>query len=151
MTDYKFQTDKFALSEKSVHYLRGPFNYDTVDYMLIDEFIVDKGAQINNWPIALIIGVSLIISPLMLFLYATKSGESHNIGMSVELGILPFLFGISATYQALRRGHVLIIKYNGKTVRLPFQSLKKTKQIDPLIDFLRTNKQTRSKTTVSTH
>ena len=128
--DYKFQTEKFALSNNSVHYLRGNFNYETVDYLLIDEFIIEKGPQINNWPIALIIGLCLIIGPSYLFAFSIFSGETHNIGMSVELSVLPFLFGLVATFQALKRGYVLKLKYNYKTVRLPIQQLQKKKQFD---------------------
>jgi hypothetical protein len=148
MSEYKFWTDKFALSEKSVHYLRGRFNYETVDYLLIDQLIIDKGPQIRNWPIALLIGLVFIIAPFGLFLFSIMKGETHNIAMSIELGILPFIFGFAATYQSVKRGYILKLKYNHKTISLPIQQLKKTQQINSLIQFLMANKLTRSKLTI---
>jgi len=149
MTEYLFVTDKFGLSEKCVHFLRGGYNYETLDFILIDSIVIDKGPQIKNWCLALIIGLTFVIASVYVIVLSFVKHEIHLTGIGIELAILPIFLGGYAIYQSTKRDYIFKISYNNKTISLPIEQLKRKGEIGKLIKYLTTNILTKSKVTIT--
>ena len=60
MSDYKYRTDEFGLSETGVHLLRNNYNYKTINYEDITLLEIKHGKLFSNWLVVLLIGAGLI-------------------------------------------------------------------------------------------
>lgn len=54
---YYFETDQLGISETGIHLLRNRFNYETIEYSSIQEIRIEKGKQIKNWLLVLLLGI----------------------------------------------------------------------------------------------
>ncbi|MFL9481578.1 hypothetical protein ACI6Q2_02295 [Chitinophagaceae bacterium LWZ2-11] len=150
MTDYKFETDQFGLSDTKIHLLRSRFNYDNIELSTVDKIIIDKGRQVNNWFLLLMVGLLLFTFGLftaskVIYEYFFANNFTRFYVEQFVLPVLPFLTGAFCLYFSFKIGPVLTIKFNDKTKRLPIGQLKSQAKIDKLVDFLQTNDLTRNK------
>ena len=143
MSLYKFETERFGLSDTGLHLLRGRYNYKTIAYAELDEIVLDKGHQVNNWFLSLIIGLALVAGSLFLACSAFLKHEWHAAYMGIVLTTLPVFLGAYIIYFSLKIGFVLKIRINEKVSSFPIEQLKKQSQIGELVKYLEQNNLTR--------
>ncbi len=153
MNLYKFETDEFGLSGSGIHLLRSRFNYETIDLAVIDNIIIEKGRQVNNW-------IGLLVFGLVLFAFGSYMGIriiyeyffAYNFTRfyieQFVLPVLPLCIGIFSIYISIKRGPVILITAKNKRKRFSIGQLKRKSQIDDLITFLKENELTKNKLNV---
>lgn len=141
MSKYQFETDQLGVSETGFHLLRNRFNYETILFSEADEIRIEKGKQIKNWALVLIIGISLLglglfmgIKVVYEFFFADNF--HHFYIEQFALPVLPITIGIYSIYSSLKSGFVLIIVREGKNKILPLEDLNKNSKTDELKIFL---------------
>lgn len=150
MTDYKFETDLFGLSDSKIHLLRNRFNYENIELSIVDKIVITNGRQVNNWFILLISGLFLMAFGLftatkVIYEYFFANNFIHFYIEQFVIPVIPISLGSLCIYFSLKIGPVMTITYNNKTKRLPISELKKSNQLDKIIEFLQTNTMTRNK------
>lgn len=141
MSKYQFETDQLGVSETGFHLLRNRFNYETILFSEADEIRIEKGKQIKNWALVLIIGISLLglglfmgIKVVYEFFFADNFHDFYI--EQFALPVLPITLGIYSIYSSLKSGFVLIIVREGKNKNLPLEDLNKNSKMDELKIFL---------------
>lgn len=151
MTDYKFETDQFGLSDSKIHLLRNRFNYENIELSAVTRIMIVKGRQVNNWFLLLVAG--LLLSAFGIFTAGKVIYEyffaSNFINFYIEqfmIPVLPLLTGIFCLYFSFKTGPVLTVEVNNKTKRLRIGQLEKIPgEIDNLIRFIQANPLTKNK------
>lgn len=149
--EFLFQTTEFAMSEYSFHFLRNRFNYKTIDSAEISEVILERGRQVNNWLIILLVGIGLVTISLYyslkLFYYMTDDSSSGPIFIeSFVIPVIPMFLGIYSLYISLKTGARLKVIFNdNKSKHFPLAKEKKDGKIDSLIQTLKSSTSFHSK------
>ncbi|NOS92617.1 MAG: hypothetical protein HOP30_11885 [Cyclobacteriaceae bacterium] len=141
MTDYLLETREFGLSDKGIHLLRSRFNYQTIDYNDIDELVIEKGKELNNWALLLVIGLGLL---LFSFWYSFRlfgildSGEVRVIYIEeIIVPVIPFLAGLYFTYSSTRNATIMKVKTKDTWLKkLSLADIEKDKNMDKLKSIL---------------
>jgi uncharacterized membrane-anchored protein len=60
MTIYYLKTQEFGISSDGIHLLRSGFNYKTIAFSEIMKIKIEKGKELHNWWLVLILGASLV-------------------------------------------------------------------------------------------
>jgi hypothetical protein len=152
--EYKFETDQFGISDSGIHLLRSRYNYETKTFGEIDRIILDRGRQINNWLIVLVIGAIFLTASLyaeVKVLYEYFIGDTYKIFYYEQflLPLIPFAIGVISVYYSLKIGFVLKIEIRGKLKSCPIEQLKRKGEIGKLIKYLSGNNLTKNKLTVN--
>src|SRR6476620_9493035 len=98
MTDYKFETDQFGLSDTKIHLLRSRFNYGNIELSTVDKIIIDKGRQVNNWFLLLLVGLLLFTFGMftaskVIYEYFFANNFTRFYIEQFVLPVLPLLIG----------------------------------------------------------
>lgn len=154
MTSYKLETDQFGLSETGLHLLRSRFNYETIEYSSMDQITIDRGRQVANWLIVLIVGLVLFCLGgyiLIKVIYEYFFADNYHLFYVEQfiLPVIPLMLGAFSIYHSLKSGPVLKITINNKTKHYPIGELKKKSQIKELVTFLSNNTLTKNKLTIN--
>ena len=150
MISYKFETDKFGLSETGIHLLRSRYNYETIEFSSIDQIRFEKGKQIKNWLFTLLFGVALIAVGLYVLyhvLYEYFIGNRVHVFYIEQFAfpVLPLLVGTYCIYISLKTGFILRIITKNKNKTFPLGRLNKKSQKDDLVTFFNINNLTKTK------
>ena len=127
MSNYTFETDRFALSDEGVHLLRSGYNYKTLAYPDIRRATLKKGVAIKNWLLVLLLGVGLIsfaVYQAAHLYHLFMDPNTHKVYIeSILLPVLPLLLGNYCIYISLKRTTILKVKYRGGKTKLPLGEL----------------------------
>lgn len=144
MNNYKFEIDHIALSDTGIHLLRSRFNYDTIDFLNINSIKIKRGRQINNWLLALVIGLLLLSFGIFTgfkvvyeFFFANNFHQFY-----IEQLLIPFfptVVGSFLIYNALKIGYILEILVDNKVKRFPIEEINKKGALDELKLFFKQN------------
>jgi hypothetical protein len=153
MSVYYFETDKFGVSDSGIHLLRSRYNYKTIEFKSVTEIYIRNGHQVNNWLLALIIGIALVLAGIYAgwnVLYDYFWGTRYNFYIEeFVVPVLPLFVGTYCIVVALRKGLVMEIVSESGTLKLPLEKAYKKSGIKGLTDFLNTNESTRHKMRMS--
>lgn len=141
MTEYHFESPEFGISDDGIHLLRSGFNYETIAFSQVDSLTIEKGRELNNWPVILAIGLALLSFGVyyMIGLFDVLVGDELNViyieETLVPLG--PLLLGGYCVYTSMKNGTVLRIRtIKGKTDKFPLRHFEKQLRLKPLQSFL---------------
>lgn len=140
MSNYTFETDRFALSDEGVHLLRSGYNYKTLAYPDIRRATLKKGVAIKNWLLVLLLGIGLIAFAVYqathLYHLFMNPGE-HTVNMvSILLPVMPLVLGNYCIYISLKRTTILKVKYRGGKAKLPVGEMANSSEAAQLTAFL---------------
>lgn len=136
---FNFQTAEFAISTESFHFLRNGFNYKTLNSHEVKELILEKGRQVNNWLLILLIGIGLvgfsIYYSYTLFFYVTDNETSDPIYIeSFVIPIIPMFLGLYSLFISLTTGPILrMVLHSNKSRHFPLAKTKKEGKIETLL------------------
>jgi len=114
LTDYKFKTEQFGLTEKGVHFLRKGYNYQTVDYSQINYAEIRKGKELKNWFIIFLLGTLMVIAGVFITIPIVEAFQKGDMsGRQVRIVLLLFIpvVGGYFVYSSLQTGTILKINY----------------------------------------
>lgn len=151
---YKFETDKFGISEKGIHLLRNKFNYKTIYKSEIDSIFIEKGKQVNNWLLLLVVGLILCSFGLywsikLIYEFFFANNVSRFYYEQFILPIFPVFMGVYSVYTSLQRGLIMIVVTNKKVMRFPIGKLNGKLQIERLIALLYESELAKDKVSVN--
>jgi hypothetical protein len=140
MTNYRFETTEFGISDTGVHLLRNGYNYKTIDFSQINRIRIENGKELHNWGLILAIGATLIVAGIYLSI-GTISVLAKGDIKPVHAKIVFLLFipaaGAYFVYNSLQTGLLLKFDYsNGSKGMLPLRELIKTQKLSSLKTFL---------------
>ena len=141
MTEYLFETKDFGLSAEGIHFLRSRFNYKTIAYNEVRQISIEKGKEINNWLVVLIIGIGLIVFSVFYSVNLYFNFIDPNVHViyieQIVTPVLPIILGFYCIFSSLKQGIILIISISeNKKVRFPLKDIIKGNRKAELIKFL---------------
>lgn len=140
MSNYTFETGRFALSDEGIHLLRSGYNYKTLAYPDIRKAILKKGVAIKNWLLVLLLGIGLIsfaVYQAAHLYHLFMDPNTHTVSIeSILLPVLPLILGNYCIYVSLKRTTILKVKYRGGKVKLPLGELFSTNEAIEVTAFL---------------
>jgi hypothetical protein len=138
---YQFETNNFGLNSEAIHLLRNRFNYKSIPLKDIDKLSIKKGPDINNWLIALLVGLSLISFALyetVTLIEMFYSEDVHVIYVQrIILPFLPALIGIYLLVLSLRRTTILQIMYGSEKHQFSLMEIIKKDSLENFISHLK--------------
>jgi len=142
--NYKFETREFGISEEGVHFLRNRYNYKTVEFNKIEKLIIERGKELNNWLLILIIG--LILTSFALF-YSIKlfqlfnSNEVSRIYIEeILIPVLPLMLGVYCLYASTKNCTILrLITIDKKGKKFPMKEIERKGELKVFTEFLKDN------------
>lgn len=152
MTKYNFEVEQFGVSETGIHLLRNRFNYETINFEDILEISIERGRQVNNWLLVLILGITFLAGALA---YLVQAVYEYLYGHTVKMfyieqfvvPIIPIFLGTYMIINALKTGINVRITTRNKSKLLSIDALKKSEKLSDFISFLSTHNLTKSKLT----
>lgn len=150
MNNYLIETREFGLSDKGIHLLRSRFNYQTIDYNAIDELVIEKGKELNNWALLLVIGLGLLLFSFWYSFRLFKILDRSEVRViyieEIIVPVIPFLAGLYFMYSSTRNGITMKARTKGTwQKKLSLADIEKDKNMDKLTSILRDNLQGRLK------
>lgn len=140
MSNYTFETGRFALSDEGIHLLRSGYNYKTLAYPDIRKAVLKKGVAIKNWLLVLLLGIGLIsfaVYQAAHLYHLFMDPTVHRVSIeSIILPVLPLILGNYCIYVSLKRTTILKVKYRGGKVKLPLSELFSTTEAIGVTAFL---------------
>lgn len=136
--EFLFETTDFAISEHSFHFLRNRFNYKTIDAKEVRQVVLERGHQVNNWLIILVVGIGLtsvgLYYSFKLFYYLLDDSSSDPIFIeSFVIPIIPILLGIYSLYVSLKTdARLRVIFSDNKSKHFALAKVKADGKIDSL-------------------
>jgi hypothetical protein len=142
MTNYYFETREFGISDNGIHLLRSRFNYETVQFDQVDCLTIEKGKELNNWIVILIIGLGLVAFSLYYSLRLFNIIDNNEVNViyieEILVPLIPFMLGGYCLYSSTRNGKILRLKtIKNKTDKFPLRELEKDNRIGQFQDFLK--------------
>lgn len=150
MADYKFETDQFGITENKIYLLRSRFNYETIDFGVVDKIVIANGRQVNNWVVIflmglLLVGFGLFTAIKVIYEFFFANNFTHFYMEQFLIPVLPLFVGVFSLYFSLKIAPVVTIVFNNRAKRLPIEQLKKLNKLSEFIEFLEKNDLTRNK------
>jgi hypothetical protein len=144
MTNYHFRTKEFGISDTGIHFLRSGFNYETILFSEINEVKIERGKELHNWIIILLLGAVLLIFGIYISIPIINMIIHFNFEGPRSAQIILFLtipfVGAYFVYNSFRTGILLKINYKqNKTHKLPLKEIAKEKKLDEFITMLKKN------------
>lgn len=142
MNEYLFETSEFGLSDKGIHLLRSRFNYETIDYADVSALTIEKGKELNNWLVILIIGLGLFSFAVYYTFRLFSVLTNHEVAVisteEILVPLIPFMMGGYCIYSSTRNSTVLRIKtVKDKRNKLSLKELAKDNKLQDLQQFLK--------------
>jgi hypothetical protein len=142
MINYYFETREFGISDNGIHLLRSRFNYETVHFDQVDSLTIEKGKELNNWIVILIIGLGLVAFSLYYSLRLFNIIDNNEVNViyieEILVPLIPFMLGGYCLYSSTRKGTILRLKtIKNKTDKFPLRELEKDNRIGQFQDFLK--------------
>jgi hypothetical protein len=142
MSKYQYETDQFGISEEGIHLLRSRFNYETISYSTIEAIQFEKGKQIKNWVLMLIIGLALLgIGLFMAYKVICEfffANNFHRFYMEqFALPVLPIFIGAYSLYYSLKNGTILKVQRDKKQIKIRIGNVADTVTKDIVVILLK--------------
>jgi hypothetical protein len=143
MTNYHFRTQEFGISDTGIHFLRSGFNYETISFSEINEIKIERGKELHNWVIILMLGIMILTFGIYISISTIKMILELKFGI-VGVKIILFLtipfVGAYFIYNSFRTGTLLKVNYKqNKRHKFPLKEIAKEKKLDELITLLKKN------------
>lgn len=141
MNEYNFETREFGLSDKGIHLLRSRFNYETIEFSHIDTVTIEKGKELNNWFVILVIGLGLLAFAAYYswrIFQIIVNREVSVISMEeVLVPLIPFMLGGYCVYSSTRNGTIMRVRTRKyATNKFPLKEIEEKGQLEQLQQFL---------------
>jgi uncharacterized membrane protein YqjE len=113
MNKYHFECREFGVSDQGIHLLRSGFNYETIEFNNLESLTIERGKELNNWPLVLSIGIAFLSFALyyLMRLYDVFFDPENRVtSIFVEeilVPIFPLLLGAYCIYSSLKNGIVM--------------------------------------------
>lgn len=118
-----FTHKNFIIEDDGIHLLRNGFDYKTLLKKDLYEATISKGPQVKNWALLFSIGLALIAFVIYYAIAFLDILVNTNETIYIEqfvIPIIPLALGIVCVYNSLRRGDVLVCKFQtGKSLQIP--------------------------------
>jgi hypothetical protein len=142
MKTYKFETNQFGISEAGIHLLRSRFNYETIAYKDIDEIRIERGRQVNNWVILLVLGWSFLIAGSVFgykLLYEFFLGNSVSVFYFEQflVPVIPIMLGVYMVGSSLKVGWNIKVITKDRSKSLSIEEIKKKTELNEFLNFLK--------------
>jgi hypothetical protein len=142
MADYKFETGEFGISDNGIHLLRSRFNYETISFPDIDSLTIEKGKELNNWAVILVIGSALFAFSIYyaITVIITLYEDNYTVFYINHFfyPFIPFMMGSYCIYSSTRNAMVLrVLSIKGKKYKLSLKALEKASQLEDFQKFMK--------------
>ncbi len=129
-SQYKFETEQFGITEISLNLLRNRFNYLSIDFKDINSITIEKGNDLKNWLLVLIIGLGLlsyvVYDLISMYIFFTNNDGGVIYIERLLMPLFPLLLGIYSVIISFRKA--LIMKVHVKKKRFYFSLRDLTKK-----------------------
>lgn len=147
MNKYLFETGELGVSDKGIHLLRNRYNYETIDFSMVEDIRIIQGKQIRNSLLILVLGVILLAFGIFTgikipYEFFFLDRYHHFYVEEFAIPIIPLILGPYSIYISLKKGYVLLLTAAGKTKRFPIEELNEKSQIPSFITFLQVHTNT---------
>jgi hypothetical protein len=153
MANYHFETREFGISDHGIHLLRSRFNYETIEFNQVDSVTIEKGKELNNWIVILILGLVLVSFSvwysLRLFNIIGNNEVNRIYIEEILVPLIPFMLGGYCLYSSTRNGTILRVRtIKNKAEKFPLKELDKENKLRPFQEFLKEKLNTKVKVNV---
>jgi hypothetical protein len=150
MDEYHFETREFGVSDDGIHLLRSRFNYETIKFDEVDSLTIEKGKELNNWLIILLIGLALVsFSVYYSWRLVDVIGNAEVNVISIEeilVPLIPFMLGGYCLYSSTRNGIILRIRtVKDKMDKFPLKEFERENKLVLFQSFLKQRLNTKVK------
>lgn len=138
--EYKFTSEKFAISDEGFHLLRNEFNFKTYKLADLSAIRIRKGFDLKNWLFVLCLGVFLIGFAIndSITIYNIFNNPDGIIYIERFLiPIFPLALGGYSLIISLRRSAVMDLNLINEKKRFSLRKLDKLDKTGKLISFLK--------------
>jgi hypothetical protein len=140
-TDYKFQAEKFALTDDQLHLLRNGFNYEVIPLSTVTAIEVQDGKDLKNWWWVLSIGIALCgyaFWDILQIILMLRDDDTYSIyAQRLVIPIIPMALGIYSIRIALRNTRVMIVKTGTKSYYFSLRDIIKRNQFLAFAEYLK--------------
>jgi hypothetical protein len=142
MINYFFETREFGVSDNGIHLLRSGFNYATIEFNQVDSLTIERGKELNNWIVILIIGLALVTLSVYYSLRLFNIIDNNEVKViyieEILIPLIPFMLGGYCLYSSTRNGTILrITTINNRANKFPLKELEKDNKGRAFQDFLK--------------
>ena len=153
MSNYHFETREFGVSDNGIHLLRSKFNYETIEFNQVDTLTIEKGKELNNWIVILIIGLALVSFSAWYSLRLFNIIDNHEVNViyieEILVPLIPLMLGGYCLYSSTRNGTILRIRtIKNKADKFPLKEIEKENKVRPFEEFLKGKVNTKVKINV---
>jgi hypothetical protein len=152
MANYLFETSEFGISDSGIHLLRSGFNYETISWTEINSIKIERGKELYNWAIILLLGLVIFIVGVYLSIRTMnilihKDNAVRNAKMILFL-LIPFA-GAYFVYTSLQTGTLLRINYSAyKKLMFPLREIESKNGLDEFRSLMSKKLDSRSRVVV---
>lgn len=140
MNNYLFHTSEFGVSSSGVHLLRSGFEYKTIAWNQVRGVTIERGKELHNWWIILLLGIALMgvggyLTVRTIDIFMNK----EHAGLYVKMALFFLIPGIGLyfVFNALRTGTLLKIKYiSGKSDKFSLREIINENRLNELQSLL---------------
>jgi hypothetical protein len=129
---YKYETDQFGMSDKSIHLLRNRFNYKSIDFTDINSIKIQRGRDLKNWLWVLLVGCGLLSFVVYDVLHIFNIfSDSRTYVIYIErllIPLFPLVLGVYSVVISLRKSMVMIVQSGTKNYYFSLRSLTKANE-----------------------
>ncbi|MGC3946417.1 MAG: hypothetical protein QM762_18165 [Chryseolinea sp.] len=140
MATYYFKTEEFGISDEGFHLLRSGFNYKTIMFSEITRIRIERGKELHNWWLVLILGLGLLALGVYMSLGAIRILLRENLSprhAKLSLLLLIPVVGGYFVYNSFQTGLVIKIDCaDGEKDMFPLRNIIKGQKLNELIAFL---------------
>lgn len=147
---YQFETREFGISEKGIYFLRNRYNYKTVEFKKIERLIIERGKELNNWFLILIVGLILVFFSLYYSLKLFQVFNNDEINRiyieEILIPVLPLMLGGYCIYASTKNCTILrIITIDKKGKKFPIKEIERKGELKVFTEFLKDTLKTKLK------
>lgn len=127
MNSYIFQTSEFGVSGSGIHLLRSGFEYKTIAWNQVSSVKIERGRELHNWWIILLLGIALLgvggyLTVRTIDIFMNKEHAELYVKMALFF-LIPGI-GLYFVLNSLRTGTILRIKYaSGKNDKFSLREI----------------------------
>lgn len=141
MEKYQYETEKVGFTAEGIHLLRNKFNYQTIHYADVKEIRLDKGRQIKNWLVTLVLGVVLLslgffLGFSVIYAYFFDDDVRRFYAEQFAAPVIPLFLGAYALYICFQTGYLLVINADAKSQKIPVGNFDVKYDIDQFKGYL---------------
>jgi large-conductance mechanosensitive channel len=142
MNEYYFETQEFGISDDGIHLLRSRYNYKTINFSNLESVTIEKGKELNNWIIILIVGVLFVSFSIYYTVRLYQVITNHEVNVisfgEILVPLIPLMLGAYCIYSSIKNGTILRTKTTQQeTDKFPLSKLEKENKLHEFQSFLK--------------